>query len=116
MGQKTVFMLAVGVFVGALVGVSTVDSYALSSQDGKGLQSFAAEEFIPEALVAAGAEEFVPETLVVAEAEEFVPGAYMVAGNDLQVRGPVETGAIPVGGLRGILDERVRQRLKAHGG
>ena len=69
MGRKTMLILAVVAFVGALSGGAMADVLGKSPQSGQ-------------VLLAAMAQEFVPE------------GNW--AGTDWQVRGPVETVAIPV--------------------
>ena len=69
MGRKTMLILAVVAFVGALSGGAMADVLGKSPQRGQ-------------VLLAAMAQEFVPE------------GNW--AGTDWQVRGPVETVAIPV--------------------
>jgi len=67
-GRKTILILAVGAFVGALTGGAMAEILAGSAKS-------------EQVLLAAVAQEFVPE------------GNW--AGTDWQTRGPVETGAIP---------------------
>lgn len=69
MGRKTILMLAVGVFVGALAGGAMADILGESLQ-------------IEQVLLASVDQEFVPE------------GNW--AGTDWQISGPVEIVAIPV--------------------
>jgi hypothetical protein len=68
-GRKTILMLAVGVFVGALAGGAMADILGESLQ-------------IEQVLLASVDQEFVPE------------GNW--AGTDWQISGPVEIVAIPV--------------------
>lgn len=69
MGRKTILMLAVGVFVGALAGGAMADILGESLQ-------------IEQVLLASVDQEFVPE------------GNW--AGTDWQISGPVKIVAIPV--------------------
>ena len=69
MGRKTIMILAVGVFVGALAGGAMADILRESSQSEQVLLASVTEEFVPE-------------------------GNF--AGTDWQTGGPVEIVAIPV--------------------
>ena len=69
MGRKAIVVLAVGAFVGVLVGGAMADILEKSPQSEKVLLSSVAQEFVPE--------------------ENW-------AGTNWQVSGPVETVAIPV--------------------
>jgi hypothetical protein len=68
-GRKTILMLAVGVFVGALAGGAMADILGESSQSKQVLLASVVQEFVPE-------------------------GNW--AGTDWQTSGPVEIVAIPV--------------------
>jgi hypothetical protein len=69
MARKTILILAVGVFIGALAGGAMADFLGESPQSEQGLLSSEGRDFVPE-------------------------GNW--SGTDWQARGPVETGAIPV--------------------
>jgi len=68
-GRKTIFVLAVGVFVGALAGGTMADILGEGPQIGQVLLASVDQEFVPE--------------------DNW-------SGTDWQTRGPVETVAIPV--------------------
>ena len=68
-GRKTILMLAVGAFVGALAGGAMADNLGESTQSGQVLLVSVDQEFVPE--------------------ENW-------SGTDWQTRGPVKTVAIPM--------------------